>query len=288
MKIYFKKVTIIGLGLIGGSLARALRKKGLVNKIAGVGRGIANLQAGIRLGVIDNYTTDPIEGVKDSDLVIVATPVGNIGEIIKNILPYLNKDAIVSDVGSVKGRVSREIESFVPDKFLFVGGHPIAGTENSGVEASFAELFIGRKCILTPTEKTDRNALETIKNMWEAVGSNVILMDPERHDIIMAAVSHLPHITAYSLVNTIDDLREFEKELLSFTAGGFRDSTRIALSLPVVWKDICLFNKEAILNMIDRYQSTLNKLKTFIENNDASSLVSEFERSVRVRREISS
>jgi prephenate dehydrogenase len=286
MKIFFKKTTIIGLGLIGGSLARALRRKGLTSEITGVGRGIENLETGISLGIIDNYSTDPIKGIKDADVVILATPVATIVDILKKICAYLNDDTIVSDVGSVKGSIIKKIESFIPDKFLFVGAHPIAGTEDSGVKASFAELFIGRKCILTPTEKTDKKSLEIIKAMWESVGSDVILMDPDRHDTIMAAVSHLPHIIAYSLVNTIDDFRDFEKDLLSFSAGGFRDTTRIALSHPVIWKDICLFNKEAILNMIERYQDTLSRLKSLIENDEASSLIKEFERSVKTRREI--
>ncbi len=286
MEPYFKKLTIIGVGLIGGSLAIVLRKKGMVGEIVGVGRSISNLELAVKLDVIDKFTTDPAAGVMDADLVVIATPVASIAGIVKKIAPYLKEGAIVTDVGSVKGTIVKETEGLLPTGIHFVGGHPIAGTEESGVGAAFPTLFEKNKCILTPSAKTDKDALEKIRKVWEAAGSDVILMDADKHDSILAAVSHLPHVIAYSLVNTVDDVRDFEESILNYSAGGFRDFTRIASSSPEMWRDICLINKEAVLDMITRFEKSLSKLKGYIKESNGHEIVKEFDKSKKARDSI--
>lgn len=286
MEPYFKKLTIIGVGLIGGSLAMVLRKRGMAGEIVGVGRSISNLELAVKLDVIDKFTTDPAAGVMDADLVVIATPVASIAGIVKSIAPYLKEGAIVTDVGSVKGAIVKEAEKVIHSGIHFVGGHPIAGTEESGVGAAFPTLFEKHKCILTPTAKTDKGALEKIRKVWEATGSEVILMDAEKHDSILAAVSHLPHVIAYSLVNTVDDVKEFEESILNYSAGGFRDFTRIASSSPEMWRDICLLNREAIINMIDRFERELSSLKRSIKTLDDKSLLAAFKKAKDARDSI--
>lgn len=278
--IYFKKVAIIGVGLIGGSLAIVLKKKGLAGAITGIGRGLPNLEAAKRLGVVDDFTQDIAGGVEGADLVVVAVPVLKIGIAIEKAAKRLKKGAIVTDVGSVKKAVIDEVEPLMPKGVHFVPGHPIAGTEHSGVEAAFAELYIGRKCILTPTKKTDKGALDIVKKMWEEAGSEVAVMDPLTHDWILAAVSHLPHMIAYNLVNTVADL---EVDALKFSAGGFRDFTRIASSSPEMWSDICAMNKDSIVKMIESFQERLEGLKQLINRGDLESIKDEFGRAKRVR-----
>ncbi|MBI5894319.1 MAG: prephenate dehydrogenase/arogenate dehydrogenase family protein [Deltaproteobacteria bacterium] len=282
-KLHFNKVAIIGVGLIGGSLAIVLRQNGITNNIIGIGRGIKNLETAKKLGVIDEWTQDAKQGVKDADLVIVATPVASIARIVREILPSLKNGAIITDVGSVKKSILDEIESFLPDTIHFVGGHPIAGTENAGVEAAFPALFQNRKCIITPTKKTNKEALHKIKMLWNIAGSEVILMDALKHDKILAAVSHLPHMVAYSLVNAVADMKDFDENILNYSAGGFKDFTRIASSSPEMWRDICLLNKDAILDVIHRFQETLKNLETMIENADKEGLTKEFEKAKEVR-----
>lgn len=286
MEPYFKKLTVIGIGLIGGSLAMVLRKRGMVGEIVGVGRGIPNLELAVKLDVIDKFTTDPASGVMDADLVVIATPVASITGIVKKIAPYLKEGAIVTDAGSVKGAIVKEAEGILPSGVRFVGGHPIAGTEESGVGAAFPTLFEKHRCILTPTDKTDNEALKRVREIWEAAGSEVILMDAEKHDKILAAVSHLPHVIAYSLVNTVDDVKDFEESILNYSAGGFRDFTRIASSSPEMWRDICLLNKDAVLDMITRFEKSLSKLKGYIEKSNGHEIFKEFDKSKRARDSI--
>ncbi len=276
MEPYFKKLTIIGVGLIGGSLAMALRKKGMVGEIVGVGRSISNLELAVKLDVIDKFTTDAAAGVLDADLVVIATPVASTPEVVKKIATYLKQGAIVTDVGSVKKAIVKDAEKLLPSGVHFVGGHPVAGTEESGVGAAFPALFENRRCILTPTAKTDKEALKKVKDIWEAAGSEVIVMDAEKHDSILAAVSHLPHVIAYSLVNTVDNVRDFEESILNYSAGGFRDFTRIASSSPEMWRDICLLNRKAILDMIDRFEEELSALKKSIEAEEGKNLLNAF------------
>ena len=281
--IHFNKVAIIGVGLIGGSLAIILREKGIAKNIVGIGRGIKNLETAKKLGVVDEYTQDVKEGVKDCDLVVVATPVASIAKAIKEALPSLKKGAIVTDVGSVKKNIVDEVERFLPDTIHFVAGHPIAGTENAGVEAAFPTLFQNRKCILTPTKKTDKIVLESVKAIWEAAGSQVILMERERHDKILASVSHLPHMVAYSLVNAVADMKDLDENIITYSAGGFKDFTRIASSPPEMWRDICLLNRDAILDMIKRFKTRLSKLEMLIQAKDGQGIYEEFEMAKEVR-----
>lgn len=270
--IHFKKMAVIGVGLIGGSLARILREKGAVGEVVGIGRGEANLKKGVELGVLDSYTTIAAEGVKGADLVFIATPVCTIPKVVAEIAPHLAPGCIVTDGGSVKEFVVAACEPLMPEGTYFVGGHPIAGTEHSGVEASFSTLYQGRRCIVTPTDKTDKAALEKVVELWKVAGSNVPLMDPVQHDLVVAAISHLPHMVAYSLVNAVDGYDRFGGDLLSFSAGGFRDFTRIASSDPVMWRDIALTNREAILEMMDFFSGYLDKLRTLVAAEDAQGL----------------
>ncbi|TSK05861.1 MAG: prephenate dehydrogenase/arogenate dehydrogenase family protein [Geobacter sp.] len=270
--VYFKKMAVIGVGLIGGSLARVLREKKAVGEVVGIGRGEANLKRGVELGVLDSYTTDAKKGVEGADLVFIATPVCSIPQVVAGIAPHLSKGCIVTDGGSVKEYVVAACEPLMPEGTYFVGGHPIAGTEHSGVEASFSTLYQGRRCIVTPTGNTDPAALEKVVELWKVAGSNVPLMDPVQHDLVVAAISHLPHMVAYSLVNAVDGYDRFGGDLLSFSAGGFRDFTRIASSDPVMWRDIALTNKDAILEMMDFFSGYLEKLRGLVAAEDAEGL----------------
>ena len=274
--VYFKKMAVIGVGLIGGSLARILREKGAVGEVVGIGRGEANLKRGVELGVLDSYTMDACEGVAGADLVFVATPVCSIPKVVAEIAPFLSPGCIVTDGGSVKEFVVAACEPLMPQGTFFVGGHPIAGTEHSGVEASFSTLYQGKRCIVTPSANTDAAALEKVVELWKIAGSSVPLMDPVQHDLVVAAISHLPHMVAYSLVNAVDGYDRFGGDLLSFSAGGFRDFTRIASSDPVMWRDIALTNREAILEMMDFFSGYLEKLRGLVEAEDAEGLQSLF------------
>ena len=264
MDIHFKKITILGVGLIGGSFARVCKKKGLANSIVGFGRQEENLRKAVELGVIDEYNLNLLEAVDQADFVLIAVPIDSILPLVKKMSPYLKKDAIISDVGSVKGSLVEKIEPILPDGVHFVGAHPIAGTENSGVGASFAELFEGSKCILTPTKLTNQETLQKVKKLWELMGSEISLMKADKHDEIMAAVSHLPHVAAYAITSFVLKLRHEWPEILSYSAGGFRDFTRIASSHPAMWRDICNHNEEALVKMIDQYETALNQFKTLI------------------------
>ncbi|MBI4618799.1 MAG: prephenate dehydrogenase/arogenate dehydrogenase family protein [Desulfobacterales bacterium] len=288
MACLFDKVAIIGLGLIGGSLAKAAKGENLFKKVVGIGRNEKNLKKGFDLGAIDSYTTHLAEGVSDVDLVVVATPPGVIIEIIKKVVPYIPDGCIITDVGSIKKEIVKGVEKFIPDNdnIYFVGGHPIAGTENSGIEAADPSLFIGHKCVLTPTSKTNRSAFERIKTMWEKVGCKVISMDMTKHDYIFAVVSHLPHVVAFSLINAIMNIKDPKEDILSYSAGGLKDFTRVAASNPTMWKDIFLMNKENVLNSITDFQSSLEEIKRDIAEEDSEKLVSEFQKSREVRRAI--
>lgn len=282
-KIHFNKVTIIGVGLIGGSLAISLKEAGACDTVVGVGRGIENLKTAKRLGIIDSYTTDVKKGVKDSDFVVVGVPVLSIAKVIKTAAPYFKKGCIVTDVGSVKEAVVKEAEPLMPKGVFFVGGHPIAGTEHSGAEAAFSGLFKDRRCIITPTSNTDNKALEKVKAIWELAGSEVVIMDAKAHDVILASVSHLPHVIAYSLVNTVADMEQKAGDVLKYSAGGFKDFTRIASSSPEMWRDICLMNKDAVLRLLDEFQKRLDEIKGHIKDSNADLVQKDFERAKRVR-----
>ena len=278
-----RRLAIIGVGLIGGSLARALRQRGEVGEIVGIGRGEANLRRAVDLGVIDRYEHDPAEGVKGCDVVFISTPVCTIASIAAAIAPALDPDCVVTDGGSVKGEIVAACEGLMPPGTHFVGGHPIAGTEHTGVEASFAALYEGRRCIITPTAATDPAALARVVRMWEVAGSEVVVMDVEKHDRVVAAISHLPHMVAYSLVNAVDGYDRLDEPILKYSAGGFRDFTRIASSDPVMWRDIALMNRECILEMMDYFTAYFAELRALVAAGDGAGLQRFFTESKKSR-----
>jgi prephenate dehydrogenase len=284
--VKFNSVAIVGVGLIGGSLALSARQKGIFNHIVGIGRTPENLRKAKDLNVVDEFTLNLDEGVKNAELVVIATPVSDIIPIIKKALPALKKGAIITDVGSVKNEIMIETDKLSLSGVFFVGSHPIAGTENSGVEATSSDLFLERKCILTPSKKTDPSALEKIKNLWISVGSEVFFMDSEPHDQILGAVSHLPHMIAFALVNYLHEINYEKESIFKFSGGGLKDFTRIAASHPIMWKDIALMNKGNLVNLMEGFQKTLEELKELINRGDGDELVRKFEESRRIRREL--
>jgi prephenate dehydrogenase len=280
------RLAIIGVGLIGGSLARILREKGEVGEIVGIGRGEENLRRAVELGVIDRFEQDPAKGVCGADMVFLATPVCTIAPLLARIAPQLAPGAIVTDGGSVKEEIVAECERLLPAGCHFVGGHPIAGTEKSGVEASFSTLYQGRRCIVTPTAATDGKALAKVVRMWELAGSEVVLMDPVKHDKVVAAISHLPHMVAYSLVHAVADYDGCDESILKYSAGGFRDFTRIASSDPAMWRDIALQNRSAVLEMMDFFTTRYAKLRSLVADGDAAGLEAFFAHSREQRDSI--
>ncbi len=283
MNIHFRRVAIIGVGLIGGSVAMVLKKMGLADEIIGAGRRKNNLQKAKRLGVIDGYSLNLQKAVKGTELIVLATPVGSFEKIAEEIGPALKEGTIVTDVGSVKGRLMESLENILPKRVRYVGTHPIAGKERSGIEAASANLFQGTKCILTPTRRTDPDALKTIKALWKKAGAKTISIDPYRHDMIFGAVSHLPHIVAYCLVNTVMDFEKDEGQFIRYSAGGFKDFTRIAASHPEMWRDICLLNRDNLIVMVKRFQKTLDNIRDAMESGDGLILYKEFNRARKVR-----
>jgi prephenate dehydrogenase len=282
-QILVPKLAIVGVGLIGGSLALALKAAGVVGEVVGIGRSLANLEKALELGVVDGITQDPAEGVADADLVFLATPVLTLTEMASRVLPHMKPGAVLTDGGSVKGFVARAIEPLVPKGVHFVPGHPIAGTEKSGAEAAFATLYHRRRCILTPTAQTDPAALRLVRRVWETAGCEVVEMDVEKHDRILGAISHLPHMVAYSLVNAVSSYDRYEENILEYSAGGFRDFTRIASSDPTMWRDIALTNRDALLEMIERFESSLAELKEDIRGEKRDRLYDFFLRSKQSR-----
>jgi prephenate dehydrogenase len=250
-----------------------------VGEVVGIGRGTANLERAVELGVIDRYEQDPASGVAGADLVFLATPVCTIAAITAAIAPALMPGAIVTDGGSVKEEIVRSCEPLMPGGCHFVGGHPIAGTEKSGVDASFSTLYQGKRCIITPTDATDPRALEKVSRMWRLAGSEVVLMDPVKHDKVVAAISHLPHMVAYSLVNSVGDYDGCDENILKYSAGGFRDFTRIASSDPVMWRDIALQNRSAVLEMMDFFTLHFADLRSLVASGDGDGLERFFARS---------
>ena len=272
-----ERLCVIGVGLIGGSLARALRAAGVVREIVGCSRHAEHLQRAVDLGVIDRFDTDPATAVEGADLVFVSVPLGAMGAIFAAIGDALADNAVVTDAGSAKAAVVADVRSAlgsVPDRF--VPGHPIAGTEQSGVEASFAELYQDRRVILTPLPDTDRDAVARVRALWEAAGARVNEMGVEHHDEVLAATSHLPHILAFALVESLARMSE-QREIFEYAAGGFRDFTRIASSDPVMWRDICLANGEAILTMIERFDQDIASLADAIRRHDGDRLLAIFQ-----------
>ena len=283
----FEHVALVGIGLIGSSISHAARRKGLAGTISGSARTQATVDTALKLKLIDRGYRNAAEAVKGADLVILSVPVGACGALAAEIAPHLRPGAILTDVGSVKAAVVRDIAPHVPKGVHFVPGHPIAGTEQSGPEAGFAELFDNRWTILTPEPRTDKAAIETLKAFWAALGAKVEIMTPEHHDMVLAVTSHLPHLIAYNIVNTAEHLeRVTDSEVIKFSAGGFRDFTRIAASDPTMWRDVFLNNKEAVLEMLGRFNEDLSQLQRAIRFGDGDSLHKFFTRTRAIRRGI--
>jgi len=283
----FKRVALIGFGLIGGSIARAARAQGLAGDIVTTARSARTRARVSELGVVDRVVETNVDAVKDADLVILCIPVGACGPVAEEIAPHLKPGAIVSDVGSVKGAVVRDMAPHLPAGVHFVPAHPVAGTEHSGPDSGFAELFINRWCILTPPEGSDANAVERLRAFWAALGAKVEIMTPDHHDLVLAITSHLPHLIAYTIVGTADELGQVtSSEVMKFSAGGFRDFTRIAASDPIMWRDVFLANKEAVLEMLGTFNEDLSKLTRAIRRGDGEALFEHFTRTRAIRRGI--
>ncbi len=283
----FQRVALIGIGLIGSSISHALRRRGLAQTIVGSARTEATRATALRLGLVSAAYESPADAVKGADLVILCVPVGAYGDVARQIAPQLARGAILTDVGSVKGAVVRDVAPHVPEGVHFIPGHPIAGTEHSGPEAGFAELFDNRWCILTPTNGADPDAVTRLQRLWEAIGSNVEIMTAEHHDMVLAITSHVPHLIAYNIVNTAAHLeRVTDSEVIKFSAGGFRDFTRIASSDPTMWRDVFLNNKEAVLEMLGRFTEDLTALQRAIRYAEGDRLFELFSAARAIRRGI--
>lgn len=283
----FKKVTLIGIGLIGSSLARVIRERNIAQTIAISTRSSETLAVAESLGLGDQYSSDAAAMVRDADLVIVSVPVGASGDVAKAIAGDLKEGAIVTDVGSTKVSVIEQMAPEIPTHAHFIAGHPIAGTEHSGPEAGFATLFDERWCILTPEDGVDPTALDKLKQFWTLCGSNIDVMDPERHDRVLAITSHLPQLIAYNIVGTADDLEADTKtEVIKYSASGFRDFTRLAASDPIMWRDVCLHNRDAIDEMLTRFSEDLSALQKAVQQGDAGTLETLFTRTRKIRREV--
>ncbi len=281
----FKHIALLGIGLIGSSISHAARRAKLAGRITGHARTQATCETAVRLGLVDAAYATPGEAVKGADLVIICAPIGACGPLARDAAPFLEKGAILSDVGSVKGAIVRDVGPHVPAGVHFVPAHPIAGTEESGPASGFAELFDNRRCVLTPPEGTDAAAIEKLKGFWEGLGSEVDIMAPDHHDLVLAITSHVPHLIAFNIVNTAAHLeRVTDSEVIKFSAGGFRDFTRIAASDPTMWRDVFLNNKEAVLEMLGRFTEDLTYLQRAIRYGEGDVLFKMFSEARAVRR----
>jgi len=284
---HFKRIALIGFGLIGGSIARAARAQGLAGEIVTTARSEKTRARVAELSIVDSVVATNVEAVSDADLVILCIPVGACGPVAQEIASRLKPGAIVSDVGSVKGTVVKDMAPYLPKAVHFVPAHPVAGTEHSGPDSGFPELFIDRWCILTPPEGTDTSAIERLRAFWAAMGAKVEVMTPEHHDLVLAITSHLPHLIAYTIVGTADELAQVtSSEVIKFSAGGFRDFTRIAASDPTMWRDVFLANKDAVLEMLGTFNEDLSKLTRAIRRGDGEALFDHFTRTRAIRRGI--
>jgi cyclohexadieny/prephenate dehydrogenase len=283
----FNRLALIGVGLIGSSIARAARSTGSVRSIVATARSPQTRQRVAELGLADQVVETAAEAVKGADLIIACVPVGACGAVAAEIGPHLAPGATVSDVGSVKAAIVRDMGPHLPPHVHFVPAHPVAGTEHSGPDAGFAELFVNRWCILTPPPDTDAAATERLAAFWRAIGAKVEIMTPEHHDLVLAITSHLPHLIAYTIVGTADELAQVTRsEVLQFSAGGFRDFTRIAASDPTMWRDVFLHNKDAVLEMLGTFSEDLSQLTRAIRRGDGEALFDHFTRTRAIRRGI--
>jgi cyclohexadieny/prephenate dehydrogenase len=287
MSVMFEKIALLGLGLIGSSLSHASRRAKLAHHISGYARSAETRATALDIGLVDSIHETAAEAVKHADLIILCSPIGTYAALAQEIAPHLKAGAILTDVGSVKGAVIRDVAPHLPLNVHFIPGHPIAGTEQSGPRAGFETLFDNRWCILTPPPHTDAAALAKLKAYWQALGSNVDEMTPEHHDLVLAITSHLPHLIAYNTVATAADLEEVtNSEVIKYSAGGFRDFTRIAASDPTMWRDVFLNNREAVLEMLGRFSEELSVLQRAIRWGDGETLFDLFTRARDVRRSI--
>jgi len=281
----FSHISLIGIGLIASSLARTIKRDGLADHVSVTARTQKSLDTAAALNLADSFTLDAKEAVKDADIVIICSPMGTYSAIIEAIAPALKKGAIVSDVGSVKGSAIADLAPHIPDGVHLVPAHPVAGTEHSGPESGFPELFEGRWCVLTPEPGADAAAVETIAALWRAAGSNIEIMSAEHHDLVMAITSHLPHLIAYTIVGTATDLEQtLRNEVIKYSASGFRDFTRIAASDPSMWRDVFLNNQDAVLEMLQRFTEDLTALQRAIRRGEGETLYDLFERTRAIRR----
>jgi prephenate dehydrogenase len=285
VSLNFSSACVIGVGLIGGSIALALREKGIVNRVVGVGRGKQNLEDAMRLGIIDRFTHDPCEACQGADLVILATPVSAIPSIVSKIKDKLSPGTLLTDVASTKAKLIQALDPLIPESVDFVPAHPIAGKEKSGCRFSQADLFNNHWTILTPNQRTRASALEKVKSMWMNMGARVEIMDPLQHDRVLAAVSHLPHLVAYALVDTLSGIDQKEP-VLRFSAGGFQDFMRVAGSSPEMWRDIFLENQGPIREMIELYLNRLKGLGALIESGDDEGLLRLFVKAREIKEAI--
>ena len=285
---YFSRVALIGMGLIGSSLARILRQTGCAGQISACARSASTRKRVLDLGLVDQVWEDPIQAVKDADLVIFCTPLSSYAALAATIGSTLSSGAILTDVGSCKACVIQDVAVHIPDSVHFIPGHPIAGTEESGPDAGFASLFEGRWCILTPPDdKTDPVALARLVALWKRFGSHVKIMEAAHHDLVLAITSHLPHLIAYSIVDTAATLEEdMRSEIIQFSASGFRDFTRIAASDPVMWRDVFLANRDSVLEILGRFTEDLTALQRAIRRGDGATLEATFTRTRAIRQAI--
>ncbi len=283
----FDTVCLIGIGLIGSSLARVMRREGLARRIVACARRDSTLETATTLGLADKVTKDPAEAARGADLVVISTPVGTNGMIARTIAPVLEPGQIVTDVGSVKQAVIRDVSPFIPEGVHFVPGHPLAGTEESGPENGFDTLFEGRWCVLTPPCGTDGDAIERVSELWRRAGSMIDIIDADHHDWVMALTSHLPTLIAFNIVGTVADMENHTRqEVIKYSASGFRDFTRIAAQDPVMWRDVYLNNREAVLEMLQRFSEDLSRLQRAIRWGEGEELEDLFRRSRDIRRGI--
>ena len=279
----FDTITIVGLGLIGSSVARGARVRRLARRVVGYDLSPQVHARAKELGFCDQIANTSAEAAKNAELVLIAVPVGATADAVKLVGPHLD-GAILTEVGSVKAAVIRQVLKVLPEGAIFVPGHPIAGTEHSGPDAGFAELFEGRWCILTPCERSSTEAVEKVAKFWKGLGSAVETMTPEHHDIVLAITSHVPHLIAFNIVGTAADVEEVtNSEVIKFSAGGFRDFTRIAASDPVMWRDVFLNNKKAVLEMLGRFSEDLAALQRMIRWDDGTALLELFTRTRAIR-----
>ena len=283
----YDRVALIGLGLIAGSMAHAMRRGGLVGEIVGTARSAETRDAAREIGLVDRVVDTAAEAVAGADLIVLAVPVGAMGAVAEEIAPHLAPGATVTDVGSVKGAVIEAVGPYIPEGVHFVPAHPLAGTEHSGPRSGFASLFDNRFTLIVPAEGSDRDAVARLDALWRGMGANTEEMDADHHDLVLAVTSHTPHLIAYTMVGVADDLRRVtDSEVIKYSAAGFRDFTRIAASDPTMWRDVFLTNKDAVLEMLQRFSEDLSALQRAIRWNDGDALFSLFTRTRAIRRSI--